>query len=248
MELLKKMRILNANGLKFLAAALMVIDHVGFIFFPKRLLFRYIGRLSMPLFAFAISEGCRYTKDKTHHFLLIFCLAVICQVVYYLFDNGNLYMCILVTFSVSILVIYAMQFFKKTLFENTTVSKKIFAGGLFLGSIVGAFLLNRLLTIDYGFWGCMAPVFASIFDFHGIPAPDKVKKLDALPLRALCLFFALVFLACAALPNTFSLYALGALPLLLLYNGEKGKWKTKYFFYLFYPLHLVLLEGLYLLL
>ena len=118
------MRILNANGLKFLAAALMVIDHVGFIFFPKRLLFRYIGRLSMPLFAFAISEGCRYTKDKTHHFLLIFCLAVICQVVYYLFDNGNLYMCILVTFSVSILVIYAMQFFKKTLFENTTVSKK----------------------------------------------------------------------------------------------------------------------------
>lgn len=248
MEFLKKLRMLNVNGLKFLAAVLMVIDHVGFMFFPNQLLFRYVGRLSMPLFAFAISEGCRYTKNKTRHFLLIFCLAVICQVVYYFFDNGSLYMCILVTFSVSILVIYAMQFFKKSLFENASIAKKLFAGGLFLGSIVGAFLLNRILTIDYGFWGCMTPVFASIFDFHRIPAPDKVKKLDILPLRALCLFLALALVAIDFLPSTLAFYALGALPLLLLYNGEKGKWSTKYFFYLFYPLHLVLLEGIYILL
>ena len=39
-------------------------------------------------------------------------------------------------------------------------------------------------------------------------------------------------------------YALMALPLLMLYSGKRGKWNMKYFFYVFYPAHLVLLEVL----
>ena len=70
--LLKNARVLNANALKFLAAALMLVDHIGYLLFPQALFLRIIGRLSFPLFAFAISEGCRYTKNKTKHFLLIF--------------------------------------------------------------------------------------------------------------------------------------------------------------------------------
>ena len=65
---MKNVRVLNANAIKFLAAAIMVIDHVGLLFFPQTAIFRYIGRVSMPLFAFAVSEGCRYTKNKTKHF------------------------------------------------------------------------------------------------------------------------------------------------------------------------------------
>ena len=38
--------------------------------------------------------------------------------------------------------------------------------------------------------------------------------------------------------------ALLALPLLALYNGQRGKWKMKYFFYLYYPLHLVVIQGI----
>ena len=41
-----------------------------------------------------------------------------------------------------------------------------------------------------------------------------------------------------------SYFALIAIPLLFLYNGKKGRFKTKYFFYLFYPLHLVLLQAI----
>ena len=36
-------------------------------------------------------------------------------------------------------------------------------------------------------------------------------------------------------------YAMLSLPFLALYNGERGKHKLKYMFYIFYPAHLVLL-------
>ena len=252
MACLRKLRVLNANGLKFLAAALMVVDHIGMIFFPAQQLWRRIGRLSMPLFAFALSEGCRYTRNKAKHLALVLALAVVCQLVYYFFDNGSLYMCILVTFSLSTVCIYAMQYMKKCFFDGSTKVQQTLAVLLFLGAIIFTALVCNLHTvhenfaIDYGFWGCMTPVFASIFDFHRIPAPEEWKKLDCLPLRVLCLGLGLLGIALDHLPATLPFYALGALAILLLYNGEKGKWKTKYFFYLFYPLHLVLLEGIYL--
>ena len=248
MDFFKRVRIFNANTMKFLAAALMLVDHIGFLFFPNMPVLRIVGRLSMPIFAFALSEGCRYTRNKTKHFLLLFSLALVCQLVYFFFDNDNLFMCILVTFSLAVLCIYAMQNFKMRLFDGSPLSRQIFAALLFLGAIGGTYALCCFLQIDYGFWGCMTPVFASVFDFHRIPAPDKLKKFDCLPLRVLCLGLALLLLAIDHFPAYIPFYALLCLPLLLLYNGEKGKINAKYFFYLFYPLHLAALEGIYLLL
>ena len=40
------------------------------------------------------------------------------------------------------------------------------------------------------------------------------------------------------------LLALLALPLLMLYSGRRGKWNMKYFFYIFYPAHLAILQGI----
>lgn len=249
MNTLKKIRFLNSNTLKILAAVLMLVDHVGILFFPQDFIFRKIGRLSMPLFAFAISEGCRYTRDKLKHFVLPFCLGVLCQIVYYFFD-GSLYMCILITFSLSILIIYAMQFLKQKLFDKQArLSTKILAVLLFIATLVGANLFCNLkgLDVDYGFWGVMTPVFASLFDFKNTNAPELLQKTDILPLRVACMAIPLLFLANHTV-FSLSIFALLALPILLLYNGEKGKTNLKYFFYIFYPAHLAILEGVYLLL
>ena len=59
----------------------MFLDHFGLLFFKDGTLanawLRGFGRLSMPLFAFMIAEGCRYTKNKVKHFFLLFGLAVL---------------------------------------------------------------------------------------------------------------------------------------------------------------------------
>ena len=244
----RDIRFLNANAIKFLAALFMVIDHIGFLFFPTSLIWRYIGRISMPLFAFAIAEGCRYTKNKIRHISLIAALALVCQVVYYFFDNGSLYMCILVTFTLSITCIYALQYCKATVFDKDAKNiEKLLAVAVFCLAVAVVWVLNELLTIDYGFWGCMTPVFASLFDFRRIPAPTILQNLDKIPIRAVSMAIPLIGLCYTGALGWYSLYALLAIPLLFFYNGEKGKWKTKYFFYLFYPLHLVALEGVYML-
>lgn len=250
-DTLKKARILNANTLKLLAAFFMLIDHFGLIFYPKVMWIRAVGRLSMPLFSFAISEGCRYTRNKVKHFFLLFALGAACQIVYYIFDPRTLYFGILITFSFSILLIYALQFAKTKLFDKECkVWKKCVCFLPFVALLAGVYLFCKVFMVDYGFYGVLMPVFASIFDFHRIPAPEKVQKLDCLPLRILCLAIPLIFLEITYVGELKSIiwYAFLAIPLLLLYNGEKGKKNMKYFFYIFYPLHLGLLEGAYILL
>jgi hypothetical protein len=48
--------------------------------------------------------------------------------------------------------------------------------------------------------------------------------------------------------SSIQVYSLLSLPVLMCYSGKRGKWKMKYFFYIFYPIHLAALEGLHMLL
>ena len=116
---------LSGNALKIIAAITMLIDHVGIMFFPGVAIFRIIGRLSFPIFAFMIAEGCRYTRNKLRYFAGIFTLATLCQLVYFIY-NGDTYMSVLVTFSLSILTVYALGYFKECLFDKEKrVEKKV---------------------------------------------------------------------------------------------------------------------------
>ena len=237
---MSKIRFLNGNTLKLLAALFMLIDHAGLLLFPRIRLFRFIGRLSMPIFAFMISEGAKYTRNKTNYFLGIASLAFICQAVYYFYGN-SLYMSILVTFSLSILIIYAMQNAKKALFQNDK-SAKISSVWLFCFTLVFAYAFTHIFSVDYGFIGVMMPVFASIPDFKDIDAPQKVKAIDNLYVRILLMGILVFYLGLKSAP--YQHFALLSLPLLMLYSNKRGKLKLKYFFYVFYPVHLLALEGI----
>ena len=225
---------LSGNALKIIAAMCMVVDHVGVMFFPYATGLRILGRLAFPIFAFMIAEGCRYTKNRGRYLGMLAALAAVCQVTYYL-TSRDLYMCILVTFSLSILVIIPLQNLKAA----RTGAQRLLWGAVAAGAVAGVWLLNRWLTVDYGFWGSMVPVFVALLQGRG---KETAGPWDRTWVHVLMLGVGLLLLALDM--GGVQMYSLAAVPLLLLYSGRRGKWKMKYFFYVFYPAHLVLLQGL----
>lgn len=166
--------VLSGNVLKIIAAISMLIDHVGVILFPGVKIFRIFGRIAFPIFAYMVAEGCRYTKNKYKYFGAVTVLAVILQVVYYVAYRST-FLNILYTFAFSMLGVFALQNFKKT--------KNLYSALVFVVCIAGIYGACRMLDVDYGFWGCMMPVFASVM--HDAGKYDR-KEIHVL-LMGVCL-------------------------------------------------------------
>ena len=228
-----KLKILSSNALKILASIFMLLDHIGLLLFPHIGWLRIIGRLAYPIYAFMISQGCIYTKNKLRYFLQVAGLAVLCQIPYFLY-NGSTYMSILVTFSLSILIIYALDYFKKQIFAKNT-SKSILGAVLVITAVLVTYIFNRIFIVDYGFIGSMVPVLASLFT-----KPDEKPKNNNLSIAMLTLGLIILSVNIGWIQH----YSLLAVPLLLAYNGKRGRLNLKYYFYIFYPLHLLVLQGI----
>ena len=225
----KTIGMLNGNHLKLIAALAMLLDHAGLLLFPQCVPLRIVGRLAYPIFAYMIAEGCRYTRNKLRYFGMIFGLGIGCQIVYY-FAAGDTYLSILITFCLAILLIYCLQNLQKALVEKRAW---ILPAVIFSAAVAGVWVLNQYVRIDYGFWGTMTPVLVSLFS-----RSDKTGNL--LPVCMMALGLVCLGVAWGGV----QWYALLSLPLLLLYSGKRGKHAMKYFFYLFYPLHLAVLQGI----
>ncbi len=240
-----KICFLSGNALKIIAAISMFIDHLGVIFFPDVEILRILGRIAFPIFAFMIAEGCRYTKNKLRYFLTVFCMGVAYILAFYVYIRV-VYMSIFITFSLSIIMIYALQAFKNACFDKgEKLFKRILLGVIFAASVIGAYMLNQIFRIDYGFIGAVTPVLASLT--HK-PQGCSAKFFDAVDrIEFSVCGLAIGLLGLYAVYGGVRLYALLSIPLLLLYSGKRGKRKMKYFFYIFYPTHLLLLEGAYML-
>ena len=100
-----------------------------------------------------------------------------------------------------------------------------FLGAFFFSEVLPLLFPKSGFDLDYGFYGVLFPV--AIYCLRGtwtrlaaVAAMQSVKVL---------------------LSGSLHLWGFLALPLLLLYNGERGKYRLKYLFYVFYPAHLVLI-------
>ena len=216
---------LTSNQLKLLAMLTMTLDHIGVQLYPGVLWLRIIGRLAFPIYAYMIAEGCAHTRNRRKYLLQMAGLALLCQLVYF-FAMGSLFQCILVTFTLSILLIYACD----------TGSRPLTALAL-LGVAFVTVALPRLLpgtdfAIDYGFFGVLVPVAAYLGKTH----------------REKLLFTAGALVALAWSVGDIQWYSLAALLPLALYSGQRGKRRMKWLFYLYYPLHLAAIYGISLLL
>ena len=236
--------IFSACTLKVIACVLMLVDHACVMFFPQYEWMRIVGRLAYPLFAYFIAEGCRYTKNKVRRFLSVFILSVVCELFYIIF-SGEYYGNILLTFSISILLIYLLQYTKKAFVLST--KKGVLLTAVFSLCVVMVYVFCEHIGVDYGFFGVMAPVFVILPDDVSLSAKDTYNRVYK---RVLSLgFFAggLVLLSFVDPPIDCQVWSLLSIVLLAFYNGERGRYNLKYGFYLFYPLHMVVLEGIYML-
>ncbi len=236
---------LNGNTLKVFACFCMLLDHIGMIFFPNIALFRAIGRLALPIFAFFVAEGCKYTHDKTHYLVFMALLGVAMMFVQFAV-SGIVFGNVLVLFALSIILIYSFNRYKKEIFaDKFNLKKQILYGCWFWAMFVFCGVSCKILSVDYGFYGVILPFFVSIPDFKGIDA-GELKRFDDLHTRLLFLGIALILLTIAG--SYAEILGLVALVPLMFYNGQRGDRKLKYAFYVFYPTHLALLYGIALLL
>lgn len=204
-----KLKKLSGNQLKIIALISMTLDHIGVQIFPQLTILRITGRLAMPVFAYMISEGAHYTKNRKKYLLTISLIGFLCQIVYY-FAERSLDQCIFVTFSLSLMLIY--------IFDKKNIILSLLA-------LIACFYITQAVNIDYGFFGIMLPLLIYI-------GKTRNQKL-------LLLTTGLVLVSLAN--SSIQWYSLLSIPLIALYNGKRGTYRIKYFFYIYYPLHLAII-------
>lgn len=223
---------LTGNQLKIIALITMTCDHVGLQLFPRLQVLRIIGRLALPIYAYMIAEGCRYTRDRKKYLLRLLALAAVCQVVYFV-AMGSLYQCIMVTFSLSAGLIYLLDRAVEKKDGASILLALLGAGTVYcLCEVLPGILNHTDFEIDYGIFGVLLPVLV----YFGRDRWQKILLLGV-GLSLLALDF-----------GGIQWWSLATLPLLALYSGKRGKWRIGTFFYLYYPLHLAAIYGLSLLL
>ncbi len=219
---------LSGNQLKILAMILMTVDHVGMLLFPTQNWLRIIGRAAFPIFAYMIAEGCRYTRSRKRYLLTLIAAAIPCQLVYAVVMHSA-YQCVLVTFACSVALIMICD----TLLCKRTVWRYLLVcGGIVL--VWGLYTLGRTFgkavsfDVDYGFAGICLPLLI----YFGRTRFERLG-MTAIGLVAMSLTY-----------GGIQWWCLTALLPLALYNGQRGRLRMKYVFYIYYPLHLAALYGL----
>ena len=199
--------------LKLLAMIAMTLDHIGCIFFPRLPLLRMIGRLAMPILCFFIGEGLRHTRNPQKYLLRLVGFALISELPFDLAFYGRVNWA-----SQNVYFTLALGLMALRLLQSS--SPRRWAGLLSVG---GAALLLRA---DYGLYGIAMILLLDRF------RDSLSEQFASLALLNLLLF-------------GFGMQSLSllSLPLLCLYNGQRGC-DDKKFFYAYYPAHLLLLWGL----
>lgn len=218
---------LNSNQLKLIALLAMTIDHVGLYLLPQYTIFRIIGRLAFPIFAFMVGESCRYTNHPGRYLSTVFSIGVGYQI-FCIITMQSLHQNILITFSLSIILIYALKWSLKKAGLRWVGGALILLLTAFVCEGLPKLLPDTNYAIDYGLSGVLLPVFV----FLGNTKWEKLAGA-AIGLVLVSLSFGGV-----------QWYSLLALPLLACYHGSRGSRKLKYLFYIYYPVHLVVIWGI----
>lgn len=214
--------------IKIIACITMVLDHVKYALPETRnFVTIYFGRMSFPLFAFLLTEGYCHTSNLKKYSQRLFLFAVLSQIPFMLFRTlvGEWRMLnILFTLLLGLIAIMVWDKFQEKYYISVPL----------VGLLI---LLGKYLNVDYSWYGVSCVIvlywfrnksFLRIFGFAFLNFMYYFNRL--IPHASIESIISYAF-------TTFSAF------LLLFYNGKLGH-KTKYLYYIFYPLHMLILYAI----
>ncbi|MDK2808185.1 MAG: hypothetical protein PWP24_920 [Clostridiales bacterium] len=235
---------ISGSTLKLIAIVTMLIDHIGAaileampgfyasmqvrgsLYIADRIC-RATGRIAFPIFCFLLVEGFFHTRSRSKYALRLAVFALVSEIPFDLAFRGQWwypgYQNVFFTLLIGLIMMIGIQYEREHVLPRLAKGKNIVALLLQTLIFVAAAIVAQLLHTDYGMWGIVAIFGMYILRFNRLYQ---------------CLVEALYFMS-----FEFPSAALSFL-LLYFYNGKRGI-SLKYVFYLFYPVHLLVLYGIY---
>lgn len=230
---------LSTNALKLIALITMVLDHIG-VFICRYesdmyFILRKIGRLSFPIFAFCLVIGFLHTKSRIAYAKRLFVFALVSEVpldfatymgrvrnhfsvsgrhMFWSFKHQNVFFTLLIGF----VLIWCLDEIKNSI---KLQSRRELMLMLECAAVAAGLGIAELLRVDYGYAGVVLIVLFYLFN------------------RYYSLIIASEFFFNFVLYDGVQKYGVLSLIFLSVYNGKPGTRKFKWFFYVFYPAHLV---------
>ncbi|MCL2538994.1 MAG: conjugal transfer protein TraX, partial [Oscillospiraceae bacterium] len=252
----KKKTGLSAFSLKITALILMTLDHIGYFIPGAPFVLRVIGRLSAPVFFFVAANSLAHTSDRR---LFIFRLYIasasmeLTKMIVFFFDADSRY---IVTNNIFTTIFYAVFLANQISTAIHQYRQKEWRK-FFEAAVLVAFpVIWTLVAIPRsGFTGwtlkAILPTLTQAeggvsWIFLGVCLCLLINNKKALVgfYCAYCSILALQAFSYASVISPFGSniqwMMIFALPLFLLYNGEKGP-GFKWLFYAYYPVHIWIL-------
>ncbi len=251
---------MSGSTIKLLALFFMLLDHIIKVFFYDivyaisypfawdmnivQMVLSCIGALgsiSFILYAAMCAEGCRYTSNKVKYLSLLLLFAFISEPFYQI-------LVALITEDALILEWGCTNIFF-TLFLGAAgcfAFRKLQGGYKGLLVLLLLALCAMILDVDYG-------AFGVVVIFTAFLVEDRKLRLTALSILVFLFYFSLI-----AIPSiqggyfflewpyvlSYLVFSQISIVLLAFYNGKRGR-KLKWFFYLSYPVHIFLIDFIY---
>lgn len=211
--------------IKIIACVTMILDHIkysGPIF--ENFFTEYLGRLSFPLFAFLIAEGYSHTSDLKKYYKRLFIFGLISQIPFMFFRMlvGEWKMLnIMFTLLLGLICI--------TTYDK--INKKYIS----IPIVIVIIFLGEILRVDYGWLGVM-----TVFIMYLLRNNKKFLPL-VYGIIIFVYYYSIAGSEYILLTRNvlLMLFTWSSTFIINMYNGEKGK-SIKYFFYWFYPVHMLI--------
>lgn len=216
---------ISSDLLKWIAIVTMFIDHIGAAVVEKTwimgeaygkpldIILRMIGRLAFPIFCFLMVEGFYHTRSRMKYLRNLFIFALISEIPFEIAFLGEMVWGLRNVYF-TLLIGFIMMILIEKVSEHERKNKLV----LIILIVAVCALVAELLHTDYGASGILLIVILYKF---------RADRFSQCVLGGFAMYWEIT--------------APIAFVLLYKYNGVRRQKYLKYFFYAFYPVHLLLL-------